>query len=39
MVVSPIQIFIVGIAVFFVTLVSAFVALIASDRPDEPMAK
>jgi len=36
MVVSTLQIFIIGLVVFFVTLVSAFVALIASDRPDQP---
>ncbi len=36
MVVSTLQIFIIGLVVFFVTLVSAFVALIGSDRPDQP---
>ncbi len=36
MVVSTVQIFVVGLVVFFVTLVSAFVGLIGSDRPDEP---
>lgn len=35
MVVSTMQIFLVGIVVFFVTLISAFVGLIASDRPNE----
>ena len=36
MVVSTVQIFVIGLVVFFVTLVSAFVTLIGSDRPDEP---
>ena len=36
MIVSTVQIFVVGLIVFFVTLVSAFVALIGSDRPNEP---
>lgn len=36
MVVSTVQIFIAGLVVFVVTLVSAFIALIGSDRPNEP---
>ncbi len=33
---SVIPIFVVGCAVFAVTIASAFLALIASDHPDEP---
>jgi len=36
MAISTVQIFVIGLVVFFVTLVSAFIALIGSDRPDQP---